>query len=203
MQDLDRSIYRGLCRRDPEALETLIRLYSRSLLYTIRCILGGVGTTEDAEEVLGDLFALVWYEIDSYDPGRASLGTWIRMRAKYAALDRRRQLRRRLDSVPLLDGCMASPEKSGPDRAERWDLDEILGTLDREDFELVCRRYFLQDSLGEISAQLGLSVNAVRNRLWRIRRRLARQIGSPSKVADYPEQAIQTTLPAFVSGGAR
>jgi RNA polymerase sigma-70 factor (ECF subfamily) len=76
-------------------LETLISRYSREVFYFIRLVLGGIGVAQDAEECVNDLFVAVWQEINSFDPGRGTLRTWLTMRAKYIALDRRRQLCRR------------------------------------------------------------------------------------------------------------
>src|SRR5437588_2127428 len=84
-----------LHERDPEALETLISRYSREVFYFIRLVLDGIGVVQDAEECVNDLFIAVWQEIDTFDPGRGTLRTWLTMRAKYIALDRRRQLCRR------------------------------------------------------------------------------------------------------------
>src|SRR6266516_2447384 len=91
----DEDIAERLHRRDPEALETLIFRYSRELFYFIRLVLDGVGVTQDAEECVNDLFVAVWQEIDTFDSARCTLRTWLTMRAKYIALDRRRQLCRR------------------------------------------------------------------------------------------------------------
>ena len=91
----DDDLARGLHERNPEALETLISRYSRELFYFIRLVLDGVGVVQDAEECVNDLFVAVWQEIDSFDPERGTLRTWLTMRAKYIALDRRRQLFRR------------------------------------------------------------------------------------------------------------
>jgi DNA-directed RNA polymerase specialized sigma24 family protein len=91
----DDDLARGLHERNPEALETLISRYSRELFYFIRLVLDGVGVVQDAEECVNDLFVAVWQEIDSFDPERGTLRTWLTMRAKYIALDRRRQLYRR------------------------------------------------------------------------------------------------------------
>src|SRR6266700_6736906 len=84
-----------LLGRDPEALETLISRYSREIFYFIRVVLDGIGVSQDAEECVNDLFVAVLQEIDSFDPLRGTLRTWLTMRAKYIALDRRRQLCRR------------------------------------------------------------------------------------------------------------
>lgn len=91
----DEDLARGLQSRDPEALETLISRYSREIFYFIRVVLDGIGVAQDAEECVYDLFMAVWQEIESFDAERGTLRTWITMRAKYIALDKRRQLCRR------------------------------------------------------------------------------------------------------------
>lgn len=91
----DEDLARGLQSRDPEALETLISRYSREIFYFIRVVLDGIGVAQDAEECVYDLFMAVWQEIDSFDAERGTLRTWLTMRAKYIALDKRRQLCRR------------------------------------------------------------------------------------------------------------
>ncbi|MBO0793476.1 MAG: hypothetical protein J2P36_21355, partial [Ktedonobacteraceae bacterium] len=91
----DEDLAKRLRVRDPEALETLISRYSREIFYFIRLVLDGVGVAQDAEECVNDLFVAVWQEIDTFDAKRGTLRTWLTMRAKYIALDRRRQLCRR------------------------------------------------------------------------------------------------------------
>ena len=91
----DEDLAQRLQQHDPEALETLISRYSREVFYFIRLVLDGVGVAQDAEECVNDLFVAVWQEIDTFDSVRGTLRTWLTMRAKYIALDRRRQLCRR------------------------------------------------------------------------------------------------------------
>ena len=54
----DDALYGGLVKRDPLALEALMRRYSREMSYFIRVVLDGVGTSQDAEECASDL--LLW-----------------------------------------------------------------------------------------------------------------------------------------------
>jgi RNA polymerase sigma-70 factor (ECF subfamily) len=91
----DEDLARRLQAHDLDAFETLIARYSREIFYFIRLVLDGVGVVQDAEECVNDLFITVWQEIDSFDSERGTLRTWLTMRAKYIALDRRRQLCRR------------------------------------------------------------------------------------------------------------
>lgn len=100
----DEDLALRLAQHDPDALETLISRYSRELFYFIRLVLDGIGVTQDAEECVNDLFVAVWQEIGTFDIARGTLRTWLTMRAKYIALDRRRQLsRRQVHSVQSAD----------------------------------------------------------------------------------------------------
>jgi len=91
----DEDLARRLQEHDLDAFEALIARYSREIFYFIRLVLDGVGVVQDAEECVNDLFVTVWQEIDTFDAERGTLRTWLTMRAKYIALDRRRQLCRR------------------------------------------------------------------------------------------------------------
>jgi len=91
----DEDLAKSLQERNLEAFETLISRYSREIFYFVRLVLDGIGVAQDAEECVNDLFITVWQEINTFDPERGTLRTWLTMRAKYIALDRRRQLCRR------------------------------------------------------------------------------------------------------------
>ena len=187
----DDALYAGLMKRDPHALEALMTRYSREAAYFIRVVLDGVGTPQDAEECASDLFITVWQEIDSFAPERGSLRTWLTMRAKYIALDRRRQIQRRQSSVTSLDSAVTEPNGSAraqeylplrqmeqnmegqiEQRERREELRQALETLPELDRYLVYMRYFRLASTEEISAKTSLSRHAIDTRLWRARKTL-------------------------------
>ena len=118
----DEDLVQQLHERDPEALETLISRYSREVFYFIRLVLDGIGVVQDAEECINDLFVAVWQEIDSFDPRRGTLRTWLTMRAKYIALDRRRQLcRRQTHTMQSADeNRWASSDSGGGRKGYGW-----------------------------------------------------------------------------------
>jgi len=123
----DEDLARRLLERDPESLETLISRYSREVFYFIRLVLDGVGVAQDAEECVNDLFVAVWQEIDSFDPERGTLRTWLTMRAKYIALDRRRQLcRRQTHTMQSADENLqwGSSDGSGGRRSSGYGYDD-------------------------------------------------------------------------------
>src|SRR5579864_3719719 len=123
----DDDLAQGLHEHNPEALETLISRYSRELFYFIRLVLDGIGVVQDAEECVNDLFVAVWQEIGSFDPQRGTLRTWLTMRAKYIALDRRRQLcRRQLHSLQSANENrqLATADSSGSSYVLTWERRE-------------------------------------------------------------------------------
>lgn len=189
----DDTLYQGLVERNPRALEAVIQRYSRELSYFIRLMLDGIGTPQDAEECTNDLFVAVWQEIESFDPQRGSLRTWLTMRAKYIALDRRRQIQRRHTTVTSLDSSDGSATSTSQTRAtelaiaslsennmeglleqreRRDELRAALETLPELDRYLVYMRYFRLASTEEISQKTGLSRHAIDTRLWRARKSL-------------------------------
>jgi RNA polymerase sigma factor (sigma-70 family) len=195
----DEALYKGLVAREARALEALIRRYSREMSYFIRIVLEGVGTLQDAEECANDLFIAAWREIDSYDPARASLRTWLTMRAKYIALDKRRQVQRRHAGVISLDGerKKSSGESNGSEvpalylsdnsmeglveqQERREELDRALNELNALDRRLVLMRYFQLTPTEQICAETGLTRQAIDTRLWRARKALRDTLGGHS-----------------------
>jgi RNA polymerase sigma-70 factor (ECF subfamily) len=195
----DEALYKGLVAREARALEALIRRYSREMSYFIRIVLEGVGTLQDAEECANDLFIAAWREIDSYDSARASLRTWLTMRAKYIALDKRRQVQRRHAGVISLDGerKKSSGESNGSEvpalylsdnsmeglveqQERREELDRALNELNALDRRLVLMRYFQLTPTEQICAETGLTRQAIDTRLWRARKVLRDTLGGHS-----------------------
>ena len=198
----DEDLAQRLQQRDPDALETLISRYSREVYYFIRLVLDGVGVAQDAEECVNDLFVAVWQEIDTFDPARGTLRTWLTMRAKYIALDRRRHLcRRQTHNLQSADENRQSSDEGGrrtlgwggheyenratlpphPDSSmeslleqseRREELRLALATLPELDRYLIYQRYFKFASTEELAAKTGLTRHAVDTRLWRARKSL-------------------------------
>lgn len=189
----DQALYEGLLARDARALEALIARYARELTYFVRMVLAGVGTAQDAEECVADLFMTVWDEIEDFDATRGALGAWLSMRAKYLALDRRRQILRRMGLVGAvtlpssslravhqadITTCLATgdPDASVDTLIERRERQEelrrVLENLPELDRLLIYLRYFRLASTEEIAARTGLTRRAIDTRLWRTRRHL-------------------------------
>jgi RNA polymerase sigma factor (sigma-70 family) len=181
----DQVLRRGLLARDAQALEALISRYAREVAYFIRVVLDGVGTVQDAEECVNDLFVAVWEDAESFDPARGTLRTWLMMRAKYLALDRRRVLHRRQVAIPpalsvgaLDDGSVGAAGVASAQsvdgmieqRERQLEVRSALEELPELDRQLVYLRYFRLATTEEIAARTGLTHRAIDTRLWRARR---------------------------------
>jgi RNA polymerase sigma-70 factor (ECF subfamily) len=191
-RDPDRHLVEGLRRGDTRALEALIQRYAGEICSLISLILGGLGSPQDAEELTSDLFVVAWREHDEYDAQRASFAHWLRMRAKYLALDRRRRLKRELarttnelaEEMPTSSltppvawasaaagsaDASQSIEKIVEQEERRQALYRALASLPELDRQIIYRRYFRGEAVADIAASTGLTGRAVENRLWRAR----------------------------------
>ena len=215
----DQCLIHGLRAHDPLSLEALIEHYSRELFYFACLILAGVGTAQDAEECLNDLFVTVWQGFDSFDPARGSLRTWLMMRTKYVALDCRRKLLRRqhadvsvvvlheeyslaqehrsLESLQYQQKAYSRLTTAGVDvlleRQERYEeLRRALKQLPMLDQLLIYRRYFQFASIKELAACTGLTKRAVEARLWRARKVLHEALQEQASDVAIKRTAIRT-----------
>jgi RNA polymerase sigma-70 factor (ECF subfamily) len=129
---------------------------------------------------LADIQLQVWDAIQGYDPGRASLTTWLTHLARNAALNRRRGNVRRQESSCLdetIPDAGDTPEQSAIRAETAKALWAAVGQLGRRDRELFLRKYYYYQSTAQISSELGLTVRAVEGRLYRIRKRLQEELG--------------------------
>lgn len=193
----EQTIHRQLLARDPAGLDALAGALAHRLYRLAEMALGGLGSAQDAEEVVSDALAAAWERAAEFDPQRSTLANWVLMLTKYAALDRRRALRRRtlddmgrakvipLSAVPEA----AEPEATAPPvnaavvgHEEQAAVHAALRRLPPAERELLIRRYFFEESVAEIARDLGLSRGALDTRLWRARQNLRRLLSDESEV---------------------
>ena len=144
--------------RAPGALERFQTAFTPLMKYIIAPILPD---ERDREECLADVILQAWESIGSYDPEKASLTTWLTILTRNAALNRRRAIARRREDGQL-------------DVQALWDA---VGRLDEWDRAMFLRKYYYYQSTAQIAAELGLTLRAVEGRLYRIRKRLQKELG--------------------------
>lgn len=171
------ALIRALQDRQPGAIEQFQTAFTPLLRYLITPILSD---ERDREECLSDVLLLVWDAIGGFDPARASLTTWLTRLTRNAALNRRRSNVRRRENGCLdeaVPDTADSPEQSAiraEDANALWAAVERLG---RQERELFLRKYYYCQSTAQIAAELGLTARSVEGRLYRVRRRLQKELG--------------------------
>ncbi len=137
-----------------------------------------IGVRREAEDLVHDVFLELWQHAGEFDPSRASARTWILVRTRSRALDRKRSVRisrtSPLDALP--DWPAAAPEAEND--AER--LRVALASLPTEQQQVLHLAYFEGLSATEVAATLGVPVGTVKSRIAGGRLKLRRQLGVSS-----------------------
>lgn len=173
-RDPDLGLVRRCAQRDPAALREIVQRYQRPLSRFLQQILG---SPEDAEEALQDVFLRAWQQADGFQ-AQARVSTWLYRIATYAARDilRRRSAQRR--TPPLAADVAVVPNAEtqalhGLEQRERaGQLHAALLTLRPEDRLLVALYYGEEMGYEEIREITGCSSPVLKMRLLRARRRL-------------------------------
>ena len=125
--------------------------------------------------------ARVWERWETYDREKASPATWLTALCRNAAYDRLRTQARQRERAGTLDETMASPAP-GPEEVllqkERLEtLSRLLSAMSAGDRALFYRKYYYLQSTQQMAAELGTTARAVEGRLYRIRKKLQKQMG--------------------------
>ncbi|SDG21234.1 RNA polymerase sigma-70 factor, ECF subfamily [Prevotella communis] len=135
----------------------------------------------DAQELTQDTFLRAFSHIDSYDPHKASLSTWLCRIAYRLTLDYLR--RRRPVIVAMEDNTDISDEELEAElstgREERIEqLMEVIDELPDDERMLLTLYYFEDRPLTEITYITGIEPAALANRLYRTRKKLYRKLNN-------------------------
>lgn len=170
----EKNIIDAIKAGDEQAMQKIICRYSRLLWFIVGAVLSQVGTTEDMEECVADVFIDLWEHPQKYDESRGSLKAWLSVIARNKAIDRYRQ-KTKIQTIPLEETVLAQMGV-GPEMENREGLQEALAELTEEEREILLRRYVYQQKPKEMAVALGLSVKQIENRLYRIKAKMRKQM---------------------------
>lgn len=179
----DRADLEAAVRGDRRAFDAI---YARHVTVVYRHAYSLLGTRQEAEEAVQDVFVTMWNKVSSIRIVDRSALPWLLTTSRYVCLNRRRALARQ-NARQHRDGLVALPADplSVEDRARtrllREAIDDALRTLSEDDYALylLCIEEGL--SYDEAAAAMGVSHGAVRNRLSRLRTGLRHALGSRTK----------------------
>ena len=164
-----------LMGRSDGALEQLKLHYGPLIRYVISPILHDEC---DREEVFNDILIKVWDRIDQYDPQSGSWTNWLSTIARNAAIDRvRRNPPVSAELTETIPAPNSNPEQELLRKERQRELYAALNSLDTSDKALYYRKYYYRQSTAQIAAECGTTQRAIEGRLYRIRRKLRKQLG--------------------------
>jgi RNA polymerase sigma-70 factor (ECF subfamily) len=180
-----------------EAFTQLVETYQRPVYNLCYRMLGDPDAAEDASQ---EAFFKAYRNLHRYDVKR-SFPTWLLSIAAHHCID---QLRKRRftaysmddeEHAELPDVSAIDPEKEAIRSQGQEEIQDLLDNLDSTDRAAVVLRYWQGFSEKEISQTLSLTVPAVKSRLHRARRSLARLLEKEN--AQENMERIPYESPAF------
>ena len=138
-----------------------------------------VTTTMDAEELTQDTFMRAFNNIDRYDSRRSSLGTWLCRIAYHLTLD---FLKRRHPNIISMDDTtdiseeQLDTELSTGNEKRIQQLEQMMEELLPDEQMLLTLYYYEDRTLDECSFIMDTTSHALANRLYRIRKKLYKQL---------------------------
>jgi RNA polymerase sigma-70 factor, ECF subfamily len=173
---------------DDLAFTRLVERYQTPVFNLCYRMLGDPNCAEDAAQ---ESFLRAYRNINRFDSGR-SFAAWLlsitsnycidqlrRRRASFISIDQRAEEDDR--PMQLVDGRAVHPEAALEQSDEQRTLQCVLGKLKAIDRAAIVLRYWYEFSDAEVAETLGISVPAVKSRLFRARREIASHLDNPVK----------------------
>lgn len=168
-------LIKDILNRSDGALDQLRLHYGPLIRYVISPILPD---PRDREEVFNDVLIRVWNRIGLYQPDSGSWTNWLSAIARNAAIDRARKApppgEELTETIPAPH---SDPEQELLRKERQNALRKALQGLDPNDAALFYRKYYYRQSTAQIAAEYGTTERAIEGRLYRIKRKLRKELG--------------------------
>jgi RNA polymerase sigma-70 factor (ECF subfamily) len=158
-------------------------MFGRYAQEVFAMIVRQVSNEQDAEELTQDTFLRAFSHIESYDPQRASLSTWLCRIAYRLTLDflkRRRPFVVSMEDTEVwqtdISDEQLEAELSTGNEERIQKLELLIDDLPPDERMLLMLHYFENRSLDECSYIMDATPHALANRLYRIRKKLYKQL---------------------------
>ncbi len=161
-------------RGDKQAFSQLVQAYQRPVFnLTYRML----GNSEEAEDAAQETFLRAYARLSQYDP-QMKFSTWVFSIANHHCIDRLRKRRAThisIDDNPVLENLQEDtpqPEHQALEREQSIELQGLINLLEPEYRTPLVLRYWEEMSYEEIAEAMGVTVAAVKSRLFRARQQL-------------------------------
>lgn len=153
-----------LQQRNEKAYTYLYDNYSGALYGIIHSI---ISDTETANDVLQEVFINIWSKIESYDPAKGRLFTWMLNIARNAAIDKIRSkgFRDSLKNQPISENVDISGGSASYPVITDVGLRKVIGKLKEEQRTLLDLSYFMGYTHEEIAKAMNIPLGTVKTRI--------------------------------------
>jgi RNA polymerase sigma-70 factor (ECF subfamily) len=161
----DFALLERIAARDAAAVGELYDRHNRLLYSLILRILRDRG---EAEEILQEVFVLVWNRVATYNPGLGCPAAWLVGIARNRAIDRLRAnsaRRRAIESIPVDMASNESPETGASVGEEQRAIRQALDAIPPEQRHLIEEAYFLGFTHSELAERHQLPLGTVKTRI--------------------------------------
>ena len=162
MSEID--LIAGLNRKDRSAMEYLYDHYSAALYGVVNRL---IKNEDIAQEVLQDAFLKIWDRIDSYNPDKGKLFTWMLNLTRNLAIDKTRSKEmskgRKTDDLDLLVNKIDRQEQSEL-QVDAIGLKEVLDQLPVEQKFVVEYLYLRGYTQSELAEEFDIPLGTVKTR---------------------------------------
>ena len=125
----------------------------------------------EAEDVLQEVYLVIWQKAGQFDPARASPITWLVALTRNRAIDRLRSTGKTIatpiDAIPEPADDTASTLDTLIEAQDEHRIDECLRELDRGDAVLIRTAFFQQTTYAELAARANMPLGTIKSRIRR------------------------------------
>lgn len=181
MTDIDWESLRNISPRS--AYSILADRYGNYVYAIVLRNIGRIGTNEDIEDCVSDIFVELLSNAESYSSSKGSVRSYIGTIASRRSVDTFRRLARNAERLAESDSdineLIESVDRTD-DAAETKIMSERLresiARLNSRDREIIVRQYYFGQPTAEIAQALSMSTDAVQKRSVRARRKLHKML---------------------------
>ena len=166
-----------------DAYKQLIDCYGNYVYAIVKSKLGRVGTREDCEDCVSDVFVDIFKNRHRYSSDGGSLKSFIGTVSKRRAIDMFRQLTNRRDTTSIdEDDFVPMPsdvdiEDESDRKQEKSRLWDTVRSLGEPDSSIIIYQYYYDCSVRVIAERLSMTADAVQKRSLRARKKIGKLLG--------------------------
>lgn len=156
-----------LKKRNLLALEFLVERYGNLILKVAYSVLND---RETSMECMNDVLLRVWDNIESFKGEESKFTTWLIVITKRIAIDELRKKANKQNNIPLEEFIISDEsdlQKQLESNITREKILKEINSMEEINKQIFIRRFFMGESIKDISSKLGISKSAVANRILR------------------------------------